>query len=73
MKGLTGLLEHQPAHFDRRTGNNGGKALAKLESLDHVPDDDLLDLAATLMTYHLRRAGKLDTAGDAAGKEQEHA
>ena len=32
-----------------------------LESLDEVLDGDLLELTATLMTYHLRQAGKLDT------------
>ena len=44
VKYVTGLLEHQPAHFDRWGGNNGGKAVVKLESLDQVPDDDLLEL-----------------------------
>ena len=60
VKYVTGLLEHQPAHFDRYGGNNGGKTVVKLDSLDQVPDDDLLELTATLMTYHLRQTGKLE-------------
>ena len=32
-----------------------------LESLDEVPDDDLLEFTATMMTYHMGQAGKLET------------
>ena len=32
-----------------------------LASLYEVPDEDLLELTAILMTYHLRQAGKLET------------
>ena len=32
-----------------------------IKSLDEAPDNDLLELTASLMTYHLRQAGKLDT------------
>ena len=60
MKYVTALVEHQPAHFDRWGGNTGGKAVVKLDSLERVPDDDLLELTAALMTYHLRRAGKIE-------------
>ena len=60
---VTGLLKHKPAHFDtyRHGGMDAGKVAVDLASLGEVPDDDLLELAASLMTYHLRQAGKLET------------
>ena len=61
VKFVTGLLTHKPAHFDQWGRRESGKVELDLASLDEVPDDDLLELAATLMTYHLRHAGKLDT------------
>ena len=60
VKFITGLLTHKPPDFDRWGGNNHGIAVVDLESLDEVPNDDLLELTATLMTYHLRQAGKLE-------------
>ena len=64
---LTGMLTHKTAHFDtfRHNGMDAGKVQLDLESLDQVPDDDLLELTATLMTYHLRQAGKLDAVSPA--------
>ena len=59
VKFVTGMLAHKPAQFERY-GRDNGKATLDLQSLDEVPDDDLLELTATLMTYHLRQAGKLD-------------
>ena len=63
VKFVTGLLNHKPADFGtyRHGGMDAGSVLLDLASLDEVPDNDLLELSATLMTYHLRRAGKLDT------------
>ncbi len=58
---VTGMLTHRPAHFDGRGRTDAGKVELDLESLNEVPDGDLLELTATLMTYHLRQAGKLDT------------
>ena len=56
---VTGLLTHKPAHFERYARTDEGVVVLDLESLDEVPDGDLLELAASLMTYHLRQAGKL--------------
>lgn len=61
VKFVTGLLTHRPAHFERYARTEEGKVVLDLASLDEVPDEDLLELAATLMTYHLHRAGKLET------------
>ena len=58
---LTGMLQHRPAQFDQSWANGFGSVTLDLASLDEVPDDDLLELTTTLMTYHLRQAGKLDT------------
>ena len=59
----TGMLDHKPATFGGGWSGNRetGKVTLDLASLDDVPDDDLLELTATLMTYHLRQAGRLDT------------
>ena len=66
---VTGLLKHRPAHFDtyRHGGMDAGKMVLDLESLDEVPDGDLLELAASLMTYHLRQAGKLPAVSPGNG------
>ena len=56
---VTGMLVHKPAQFDRY-GNNRGKAVLDLESVNDVPDGDLLELTATLMAYHLRQAGRIE-------------
>ena len=61
VKFVTGLLKHRPAHFERYARTDEGKVVLDLGSLDEVPDDDLRELAATLMTYHLRQASKLET------------
>ena len=61
VKFVTGLLTHRPAHFERYARTDEGKVALDLASLDEVPDDDLLELTATLMTYHLRQAGKVET------------
>ena len=61
VKYATGMLQHQPAHFDLHMRRPAGKVVLEIASLDQVPDDDLLELTATLITYHLRQAGKLDT------------
>ena len=61
VKFVTGLLKHRPAHFERYSRTDEGKVVLDIGSLDEVPDDDLLELTATLMTYHLRHAGKLET------------
>ena len=61
VKHVTGMLKHKPAQFDRFGRDEMGKATLDIESLAEVPDDDLLELTASLMTYHLRQAGKLDT------------
>ena len=63
VKYATGMLEHKPASFGGGWSGNRetGKVTLDLASLDQVPDDDLLELTASLMTYHLRQAGKLDT------------
>ena len=61
VKFVTGLLIHKPAHFERYARTDEGKVVLDLASLDEVPDDDLLEFTATLMTYHLRQAGKLET------------
>ena len=61
VKFITGLLAHQPPHFDRFGRREAGRAVLNLESLDAVPDDDLLELTATLMTYHLGQACKIDS------------
>ena len=58
---VTGMLTHIQAHFDLYGRTEAGRVKVDLESLDDVPDDDLLELTASLMTYHLRQAGKLDT------------
>ena len=60
---VTGMPTHKPAHFDtyRHGGMDAGKVVLDLASLDEVPDDDPLELAASLMTYHLCQAGKQDT------------
>ena len=60
VKFLTGMLNHKPASFDRYQ-RDPGRVTLDLGSLEEVPDDDLLELTASLMTYHLHRAGKLDT------------
>ena len=60
VKYVTGMLNHQPARYDWGR-DSSGKVTLDLASLDDVPDDDLLELTASLMTYHLRQAGKLDT------------
>ena len=57
---VTGMLAHKPARFDWGR-DSSGKVTLDIASLDDVPDDDLLELTATLMTYHLRHAGRLDT------------
>ena len=67
---VTGMLTHRPAHFDWYQVN-GGKVTVHLESLDEVPDGDLLELAATLMTYHLRQARKLDDQDAVPAEERE--
>ena len=61
VKYVTGMLVHKPAHFDRYARTEAGTVEVDLASLDEVPDADLLELTASLMTYHLRQAGKLDT------------
>ena len=71
VKYVTGMLTHRPAHFDRHGQRDAGKVVVDLESLDAVPDNDLLELTATLMTYHLRQAGKLDDQDAAAEEEME--
>ena len=60
VKFVTGLLAHKAASFDQWGRRDAGKVQLDLASLDEVPDDDLLELTATLMTYHLRQAGKLE-------------
>ena len=60
VKYVTGMLGHQPARYDWGR-DSSGKVTLDLGSLDDVPDDDLLELTASLMTYHLRHAGKLET------------
>ena len=57
---VTGMLTHKPAHFEWYARTDEGVVVLDLESLDEVPDGDLLELAASLMTYHLRQAGKLE-------------
>lgn len=59
---LTGMLQHQPAQFDQSYDKGFGTVTLDLAFLGEVPDDDLLELTATLMTYHLRQAGQLETA-----------
>ena len=59
VKYVTGMLNHQPARYDWGR-DSSGKVTLELASLNQVPDDDLLELTASLMTYHLRQAGKLD-------------
>ena len=58
---LTGMLQHRPAQFDQSNGKGFERVTLDLASLDEIPDDDLLELTATLMTYHLHLAGKLET------------
>ena len=57
---VQGLLTHKPAKFDRYD-RGSGMVVLDLESLDAVPDNDLLELTASLMAHHLRQAGKLET------------
>ena len=55
VKCVTGMLNHKPADFGGGWhGESRGKVTLDLSSLDDVPDDDLLELTASLMTYHLR-------------------
>ena len=75
---VSGLLNHRPAAFDRYGGNNDGALALDLESLDDVPDEDLLELVASLMVHHLREAGRLpdpdeDTPVDDVSQETEQA
>ena len=61
VKYVTGMLNHTPALFDHLGRGEMGKATLDIATLGEVPDDDLLELAASLMTYHLRQADQLDT------------
>ena len=60
VKFVSGMLTHKPARFDRYDRGSGIIVL-DLESLDAVPDNDLLELTASLMAHHLRQAGQLET------------
>ena len=61
VKYVTGMLQHQAPHFEMHLRRPAGKVTLDLASLEEVPDDDLLELAASLITYHLRQAGKLES------------
>ena len=60
VKFISGMLTHKPARCDRYDRGSGIVVL-DLEFLDAVPDNDLLELTASLMAHHLRQAGKLET------------
>ena len=60
VKFVTGMLTHKAAQFDRYD-RGSGMVVVDPESLDAVPDNDLLELTASLMAHHLRQAGKLET------------
>ena len=70
VKCVTGLLTHRPAHFERYARTDEGKVVLDIASLDEVPDDDLLELTATLMTCHLRQAGKLENRFPGNGRRK---
>ena len=57
---ITKELNHQPASFESYQPLANGKVRVKVDSLDDVGDEEMLELVACLMVHHLRIAGKVD-------------